>query len=296
MPQKKLKVDFFTVEMPSNTALFSDVLLSIAASSDDSSRWLDIRHSKVCLQHASSTKNLIEGELVRLRLGEGAVKGRTADINTEEIQLEKNEALAELSAFLFHIPTATLAIQRNRIGVSASTMALYCEEKSDIRPILMAPIIQEEVLKKVARVGNFRTFSFRVAGAKNATFLRESGWSGSQVLDIMKTFQAPVVDITLSMSRQRKGGLAHKPVLDAVKQLYGSLRGIESPVEKLVVTGKSDHDEMTVLDLLKDCIREETSLEYTSRVPQYDQRRLAVKEAWMRRRDEIVRMNEQEGG
>lgn len=296
MPRKPFRTDFFTVEMPKRSNMtFGDILTLVASSPDDKNRWAIVKHSPVCLGHAVQAKDLIAGDLVRLRVGDGAIKGTTERTSLEEITLLDDEALAEPSAFLFHIPSGTLALERNRIGVSASSMAQYCETKSGLSPIIMEPLLQEAAIKRLATVSDFRKFSFRVSGIKDAEFLGNEGWSGSQILDIMKKFQAPSVEITLSMGYDRNGSLAKTSIISAAQKLYANLSRADSAVSKLVITGKTDDDEKTVLDLIKDCIRDEVMLDYNGRLPPYVTRSRAVSEAWTSHRAEILRLKGQGG-
>ncbi|OQW32904.1 MAG: hypothetical protein A4E19_06005 [Nitrospira sp. SG-bin1] len=287
MRSKIINIDFFEVILPPDSVMtFNKILETVSQSPDDDSRVVDRGDAPLRLQAAKKEGHHWEGEMIRIRMKDLPVKA-AIDGTTEPIELEDNEGLGEETAFLFSVPTKTLALQRNRHGVSASSFASYFTKKGGVEFIELHPILRRDALKELAKMDLVRKFDVRVASVTNGAAARSQSAGVNAILDIHDVFKAPSVSVSVSMKR-KPGSLSLPQIMQTVKQFC---KGIDNAVvEKILITGQDEDGETALLDLLKWRIVETIVLPVLDddrRISAKDRRR-AVNQAWENKKGEIT--------
>jgi hypothetical protein len=121
--------------MPDGASTFEQLIEQVDATPPDDNRNLEVGTNPARLQVSGVWNQCREGEMVRIRM-DTLPRKASLDGALEDLDFGDDEGLGEETAFLYHPPTRILAIQRNRTGVSASSLVWYFKEKGQIdRPI-----------------------------------------------------------------------------------------------------------------------------------------------------------------
>jgi hypothetical protein len=282
---KAINVDFYRVTPPDGQS-FRDMLHAIGDLPIDQ-RNLDMGEHPARLQSVESWNQCYEGEMVRIRMDSLPQKA-SLDGALEDLDLQDDEGLGEETAFLYHHLTRTLAIQRNRFGVPASSFAWYVKEKNGVdRPIVLDPILETAVLERLDQVKFVRKLDITLAGLSTGTSLRNRGYGVGDIVRLSENFSAPRISIELSMGRERRGSLLVDRAVGALRSLAGVAADNTDEVQKLKVTGITDSDERVVLDLIEERMKETVLVSDQARTVTYEARRGAIREAWTKRGEEL---------
>lgn len=275
---KKVFFDFLHVTMP-EAEDFSSLLDTVRAIPLEK-RSQKVRGEPVRLQTCDKHRDRYYGSLVRLRSGllPGKTHFRGGDI--EDIPLEDDESICELTGFLYVPERNTLVLQRCREGVTRLKAMEYFGRIGDLGPIHLLPILHPDSLKRLKQMKHVKEYLISIAGVTNRALFAEEGYKIGTVTDLMKEFRAPTINIKLSMSRQKGGTLNIGKVLESADKLVRL-----EETKALRVSGRRSPDaEVDVVDILTD------KIEYAENIPfekreriGYDMIRAALVHAWDRR-------------
>ena len=285
-----IKVDFYKVVLPDDAQRpFEQIIETIASSPEDQTRNLQRDANPVRLNEAESGSDLWEGEMIRIRMDEVPVKANLeGDISP--IGLEEDEGIGEETAFLYHIPTEILGLQRNRYAVSPSGFAWYFEEKGGITPIELEPILREDAIQRLAQMDEVRKLNLHIAGVENMNVFRGLGRGVKGMMTLMDEFGSPNLNVNVSMGR-RSGSLVSSTVKSVAKQLARLSQRGETTVRKVEITGRDEDGEKTILDLIEYRMVEAIPVELDpDRTVSRQKRRAAIRTAWRARKQELLRM------
>lgn len=283
--QRSLFADFYRVQVPDGED-FGEILESVAQTPNDKRRNVDARGTPVRL-HESHGAPTEEGDLVKIRMDEVPVKASLSG-SISPFALGSDEGVGEQTAFLYDATLETLVLQRNRYGVSASAFANYFETLTSIGPIILEPILQEDALKKLQRLSEIRKFQVRVAGA-DARVFKDQAHGAKEMAQLISAFGAPNISLELSMGYSR-GSLLLDRAKAAARRFLSLAEDPSGGVTGIVITGTSDASERTVLDLLNYRMEESIDVPKNGRELKYSARRVALKQALGKRRQELKRM------
>jgi Family of unknown function (DUF6731) len=147
---KNVKFDFFKVTMPDGTDLDAG-LQKVHGMKNDKTRTLDLGGRHVRLQESEFGHGLWEFEMLHIRM-DGIPAKASLDGAIEVFDLDDDEGIGEESAFVYHVGTKTLVVQRNKFGVSSGTLGRYFEKLLCIQDkIEIDPLIQEGALARILR-------------------------------------------------------------------------------------------------------------------------------------------------
>jgi hypothetical protein len=286
---QKMTVEFYRVMNPHPPGSTLEHYLELTAKMQPGNRNVNRDGHVIRLQEGGVNTQFWSGDMIRIRMQHLPVK---ADLHGEvsSLDLEKDEGLGEETAFFYHIPTRVLIIQRNRNAVTASAFAHYLSRLHDGLHVGLEIIIEEAVMKKLDKMEQIRCFEIQVAALDHLNILKQQKeTSVSNMIALSQFFQSPHINISLSMGRQ-KGTLDR--VRETIKKLIKVGETDDKAVEKLKITGRHADDEKTVLDLLEHRMLESIDLpsDIPARFVPFHQRSAALKEAWERREDELLRM------
>lgn len=285
---RKLKVDFFKVVLPDDFPHpFESVLNAVNVSPNDHTRNAIRNACPFRLQEASQTGYSWKGEMIRIRMDQLPLKAKLSG-DVSSIDLEDDEGIGEETAFLYHIPTKVLAIQRNRYGVSAAVFAWYFGEKGSVETIKLEPILQKDGLQRLANMKDVRKLSLNIAGLENMSVFKGLGNGVEPMIALMNQFKSPNLTLTISMGK-RRGSL--ESVKDFVQSFTQFNQQGESSIHKFEISGKTEDGEKSVLDLIEYRMVEEIEVELKSgrTISSFD-REYAVQEAFSSRKQELLEM------
>jgi hypothetical protein len=288
---KQISIDFYRVTMPNGAPTFEHLIQQVSAMPYDDTRNLEIGANPARLQESGVWNHCHEGEMVRIRM-EMLPRKASLDGALEDLNFDEDEGLGEETAFLYHPPTMVLAIQRNRIGVSASALTWYFKEKGRIEePIEIAPVLQRGVMERLAQMQTVRRLEISVAGLDRGLILQNRGHGVADIVRLSEELRAPKVSISLSMGHQRRGGLSLERALAIARNLRELAFDHRNEVQKIEIAGIDAADEKIVLDLIEERMTNVQLVQpEENRTIPYRARRDAVREAWTGRRGELAEM------
>ncbi|MCH7596597.1 MAG: hypothetical protein IID35_08570, partial [Planctomycetes bacterium] len=189
---RTIKIDFYRVEMPESApAQFHEIIEQVADSANDGNRTVSIDKCPVRMQQAEKTDGCWHGDMVRIRMNEGAILTKLSG-ETHPIDLDDDEGIGEQTAFLYQPTMNILVVQRNRFAVSASKLARYFESMGGLdEPIVLDPIYTQDAIQRLARLTTIRKFTIRLAGPTNATAFKRQAPHFGGMIDLIEAFQSP---------------------------------------------------------------------------------------------------------
>jgi len=287
---KKVKVDFYRIEMPDNVGIsFESVLLQTMQLSEDA-RTIDIRHAPVCLHKCSQALNFIEGDIVRIRMSGlpyvASLKGQISPIS-----LADDEGIGEQAAFLYHPLSHTLLLQSVQSAVSVGGFVEYFQSFSSFDQLIYAdPVLRPQALSSLTRTDLIRRVEVRIAGLNDNTIFRDGTRGCDELLALGDEYNAPFVALTLSVGHKKRDSLEPTKVKSLVQSLLRIFAKDNTKVSRIRVSGQTDEDQLVNLDLLRDRIRENINIPSSDRSIPYLFRQDALRKAWDMHESEILTM------
>ena len=291
---KKLNVDFHQVKISQPSILTFENILENVANTLPDERPKEVRlHHVYIFSIQYGWQNTWEGEIVRLRMNDLPVKGNLAG-GIEDIQLAQDEGIGEQSAFIYHPATHILAFQSNGHGVSPGDFARYFEIfAGGNTSITLDPVIQGSALQKLAKLKEVTNFEVNIASLSNTSIFKDDDNAVEEMIYLAEIFKAPSISIELKSSLKRKQpSLFVDKVVSTAQSLFRASRLNQNRITTLKVLGSDDDDNKTLIDLLKDKMREKIDVNNPGRnrnIP-YNIRQKALQEAWNNRLTEILQM------
>ena len=287
---RNIRVDFYRVDTKNSSILFEDVIQQISILPPDETRNIEIRGFPIRLSQSSQRPNFWQGELIRIRMNDIPTKASLSG-DIEPIDLDDDEGLGEETAFLYHIPTKVLMMQRNRLGVSASVFSRYCQRICNLDDyIAFDPILRGDVLVRLAQMHVVRKFELKVARVEDLNILQGKNSGVDEILNIRNFFNAPNISLTVSVGNRRDMSLGN--VVDTAISLFRFASENTGNVKKIEVSGAEEDDSQTdIIDLLEYWIKEWVTIHpIEPRTVSYAERLQALEEAWNQRREELLQM------
>lgn len=286
---KKIKVDFYLVCMPYEAVdagiTFEGILKKVGCL-DDEERNLEIRGFPIHMYAHSTWNQLWEVEMIRIRMNRLPIKASLAG-EVEPITLNDDEGIGEETAFLFDPKTKTLVIQNNHMGVSASAVSKFFQEKSGLNtPISFLPIIKGDAVEQLQGLKDIQKMDISLASIDKIPSFKSNNDSISQTIDLANFFSAPTMNLTFSMGHH-KGTLSINNVIKTAKEILGISNQNYNHVRKLEISGLDNSDEKSVFDLLEFKIFDEVKIQESNRRLSYKSRQEGIRKAWLRHKEEI---------
>jgi hypothetical protein len=162
-----------------------------------------------------------------------------------------------------------LLIQRTQSGVQISSFTQYFKGICSLSGHIYAnPILNLDAMQKLARMTITKKLKCRISGLNNLSFLSGSNPAVNEISSLSEEFQAPIVELTLSVGRSKELSLSTPKVklwVDSILRLVGSqsyAKNHQGPQASIAqVTGYSEDDEgqrkqQLCIDLIQDRMRE----------------------------------------
>jgi len=289
---KNIKVDFYRVKMPDNSnSSFQNIIDQVSGLPDDESRNVEMRRYPVRLKAASLSGNNREGDMMRIRMDELPLKAKISG-EVETLDFDDDEGLGEETAFYYNSNLRTLLLQRNKTGVSASAFSKYFEEMGRLEgSIVLEPILQTDVIRRLADMQIIRKMDIKFAGVDNFKVFRELDYGIGSVADLSQSFDSPSITLSIGMGR-KKGSLNLENVLASVKSLIRFPNSNTDRIDKIEVKAKEDFEgNIEILNILEYRIVESLSVPLNDdRRVFYSDRQFALQQAWKNRQEELTRI------
>lgn len=286
----KITVDFFRVRMVDTPRTFEE-LIDYVANLGELDRNLQTIDGILRLQKVHKHHDERDADITKIRMSDLPLRAK-ADGSLRSIGLADDEGLGEQAAFKYHIPTQTLALQRNRHSVSPGGLANYLTIIGNLHSMIaLDPVIEANALERLAAFQDIRKFRVKLARVDNAKIFADQGRGVVAVADLLELFKSPYADVQLSMGHNRES-LPVQLVKAAARQWNS--RGADHETERVTqieITGKNAEDIPDVLDLIKCRMIEKTSTESKGRHSRYPERRIAVNVAFEKRHEELQRLH-----
>ena len=287
-----MKVNFYKVKIERDDLTFGSLIQQVLQLPDDESRSFEVRSYPIRLQSANESSDFWAGDMIRIRMNDIPTKA-SLDGDTEPVSLEDDEGIGEETAFLYHVPSKILMIQRNKSGVSASALAIYFREISQLGcPIYLEPILAGDALRRIQKMRVIRKFEIKAAGLDRMDIFKSDNAAVNEILDLRGTYNAPNVHLALSVGNRKDTFLKAKEVINTALGLVKLSGDPESQVKTIKISGAVDDDDETeVIDLFEYYVKEEINIKSNnSRSLSYQERSNALKDAWVKRADELSKM------
>lgn len=296
---KNINVDFYRVSGTNGQLIqFDNIVRQINNTPNNENRNLNIRgvpfrlnQAQECPAHAGIT-----AEMVRIRMDNLPARASLSG-QIRPLELDDDEGVGEETAFLYHAPRRILAIQRNKMGVSAAQVAHYFAVKANLEGYIhFDPILEMDTMVRFAQVETVRKLEINIAGGQDGQILRDIGLGIGSTVDMIEQLGAPNVNISLSMGHNN-GSMFTEPVKTVVTRLLQTVADDTSNITKLRLSGRAaDEDSMPILDLLEDRMVEPVTADSVNRRLTYEARKAAVLQAWNNRQGELFQMFNVEAG
>lgn len=252
---QKFKTEFYQIDTDPNTILFETLLGQIDA--------LPLRQRNFTmngvpfrLQEYNVNGTEVSGDLVRIRMDTLPVKAALGG-QLQAINLAADEGIGEETAFVYKTDTSVLALQRNRMGMSAYRFAEYVERitnrQAGITPL---PILKRAVNQRLQRARTIRSVKCRFLRPTN-----QHPQSVGGVIDAMENVGAATISLELSMGHQR-GSLIRAAVTNLIREAQQLLRpDNREAIQSIKVAVKDgDNDPGYIIDMIKDTLVDERNL------------------------------------
>lgn len=285
-------VDFYIVEIAkSEGKTFAEILQVIDKLPGNEERNVNFDFGPVRLDRLDKRGDILMGDLSRIKMGQltpvEKLNGKKKTINVSD-----DEGMGHETAFAFDAKTNCLAIQRNREGVSQKAFKRYVESMAQVQcPIIFKICFSPEKLAKLAQIKKVRKLSFRVAGTQDGELFKGLPGGLSSLMGIRKTMKSPVMEITLSVGRQRDTFLESQDALNIASELFDRESRTYSEITSIEVKGITKDERSTGVDLIKDRLFETCNVQLCKhRTAEYSRRSAKVVDCLMLNRDRISKL------
>jgi hypothetical protein len=258
---RPLKIDFYKTEDPHGHDLNIRDLIIQTHGLDVANRRVDFGDSFLLVHNLRQRGPLLLGEIVKARMTDLPDKvSRTTGIPAD-LGLTADEGIGRHAHFLYDGDRCTLLMQRDReVRYPAFREGVATPVAADFN---LALIFKPDALERLRRMQVFRKLSFKIARPQNAQALREIDPSAAYAIELLNEHNGLLIDVNISVGRQRQGSLVRQTVLRVARGLFGR-RGEE--VQRVVVSGRAELDATTeVVDLFEDRLIYEGQAAYRGR-------------------------------
>jgi hypothetical protein len=286
---KTIKIEFYRVVMPASRPSLTEVIAAVAKLPKDAARTKTVNGVPVRLHDSGAAEtHRMSGELLRIRMdvapARASMKGPVGDFD-----FGSDEGFGEETAFLYDSRYEILVLQRNYIGVSASSFAGYFQQFGGVRgDIVLKPVIDPSTTAKFNKLATIRQLEVSVAGITNAETIKKQnpGVSVKRFNELVEYFGAQAVHVYLSMGHQ-PGSLSKAKT--AAKQFLKLSQDEHVDVRKVELSGRTSDEDALVVDLLRDRLIEEAEISVnTKRRLPYSERHAALEAAYARQDSQLI--------
>lgn len=298
MPTRVISIDYYdvSVQVPNGMpeVRFEQLIGAIARIAPGEARNFDFTTAPVRLEEYYEDNYFCEGNMVRIRMDGLPQKVNIHLGGMQPLGLDDDDGLGEEVAFLYHKPTQTMLLQRNRHGMNLTQLQTYIEAKSGLRAIVhFRQVVTNEVVRRMNHKFRPKKLVIQVAPLRNMELFAECPDDTVRALkDHATLLDSPSLEITFSISHNRNARLNW----GNARMLIDSLRGIraadEDTVNVLKAVGDDEEDEYQAKNIILDFITDRMfdSQECTSkgRIFLYADRQIVLRRSWEKHESDIL--------
>lgn len=201
----------------------------------------------------------VEAEFCHTKLGHPATMVNMSGAIDQVVKSDQ-EGISENNAFVYYKKTGTLALERNRRGITAGKLLGYLKLSGFLAQDHLGeflPYYNPTQMEQFDKLQLVKKFSFKVAGIRKFNELRRAsavndGGSVTQYCDLAEEQEARDLEMTLSMGRSK--GSLKKSAIDKIVQFLRRMQS-NTPesvehVKTIKVTGEDDYGDTCAIDFL----------------------------------------------
>ncbi len=257
---KTAKIDFFRVEMADASAADVESLLRKVHQMppDSQKRNVEINDDWVRLARGTLTDAGYLGDLMRISMAPAGFRANLAGEITP-VNLNKDEGMADCSAFYFDFESSLLALQRNSKGVSSRAFAGYLKQIGDLdTDVEIRPVLHPTDLMKVKVLPVIRKLHIVSSLIDVMPTLEKLDDNTKRLIQHAAQAEAGGVELVMKSPREKGASLNQALVLEMLESWLSIHRDFSDEeneiVKKIVVSGKDENGTTVEFDLLKDRI------------------------------------------
>jgi len=286
---KNLNFDFFrVVHQKGCKTTFENALLEIHKLNGKAR----VHHNgdyPVRLQTLGKHQDVYIGDIARIRMNDIPDKLKLSG-EREEIELDDDQGLGEITSFLYHPETSVLMLIRNRNAVSLSAFSDYLAAKQPLHGVKYDLILQEEAYERLQKFKRIGRVDLEVAAPGNAKIFKHLDLSPKGLADLMNTTPRVRMSYAFSMSHDRDNSLPKSIISDIASKVMSFSLNKKEDI-KMVVSGNEKDMEKEVIDLFTDALTEQVAVNIKNQRKMTDgQRHSAVVDAWNKRKSSMLKL------
>jgi hypothetical protein len=278
--KKNVKFDFFKIRTPNITSLIKNFEDSLENGCSKPVKYYD-QYVRVesCSTYSAMGPTLKIGTTTKLRIDELPFLATISQPGLTELDLEDDEALANISAYAICPDFEILVLQRSFNGVRAGSYVHLIASITGIDEIELLPMIDADIINKLSRMQIISKFIMRVANPTSPDSYNEL--SVDQAANLASHYDANTVKIELGIGNNRKIFMNAGRIIDTAKSLLNKNDNNQLRVESLIIRGKEfDDKKMSTLDLITKRLFYSEDIELTNRIIARDNLENAVLRAF----------------
>ncbi len=254
--QKSAKIDFFTVEIADSTDLETILKKLHALPADSEKRNEEMNDDWVRLIRGKMTEVGYLGDIMRISMAPAGFRGNlVGDITA--VNLNKDEGMAEFSAFYYDFETSLLVLQRNGKGVSATQLSRYFKRVADVDgEVEIKPVLRPTDLEKVKVLSVIRKIHIASAVVDMMTTMENLDERTMHTIQAAAQAESPAIELILKSGREKESTLNQVIAIETLEswlRIHDELSDEENEiVKKILISGKDESGATTEFDMLKD--------------------------------------------
>lgn len=253
---KSAKIDFFTVEITDSTDL--EIILKKLHSlpADSEKRNEELNDDWLRLARGKLSEDGYLGDIMRISMAPAGFRGNLAGDITA-VNLNKDEGMADFSAFYYDFESSILVLQRNGKGVSASQLSRYFKRIADVDgEVEIKPVLRPTDLMKVKVLPVIRKIHISSSVVDLMTTMENIDERTKQTILAAAQAESPAIEIILKSAREKGATLNQAIAIETLEswlRIHDELSDEENEiVKKIVITGKDESGATAEFDMLKD--------------------------------------------
>jgi hypothetical protein len=285
----RIKVGLYHVAIRNDPpATVRQVLTVVGALPNDASRARTISQNEpVRPRNLNLQEDHCSGEFTRIQLVTELPLSNSAGREATLTFGPDDPTPCDHTAFLFDYTSNVLHIDEHQGHVTHAAFARWVQVVGELEAVAASPIISLDAMMKYERQQTFSKITVSLAGMDNAEYLRSLGFNQQQILSLTDFLSAPKLKLEASITSRKRDPEG----LNRIRETVAALLSLPSKqLKKLVVEGREeDGTKDFPVDLIKGRMKHEEEVNSEQGGIADADRHRAVREAWIRNRDELRR-------
>ena len=254
--RKTTKIDFFSVDIASSSDLEIILKNLHALPPDSGKRNEEINDDWIRLARGKLSGDGYLGDMMRISMAPAGFRANLAG-KIVPVNLNKDEGMAECSAFYYDFESSILVLQRNSKAVTSSQLSRYFQRIADVDgEVEIEPISRPTDIMKMKSLPVIRKIHVVSAVVDAMTTMEDIDANTRQIILTAAQAESPAIEFVMKSARKKGATLNQAVAAETVEswlKIHEYLSDDEDEVvKKIVVTGKSETGTTTEFDLLKD--------------------------------------------